>query len=76
MANLTISVEDSLLKAARMRALALGTSVNAVLREYLEAFAGVAPERSAAVADLLDLSRAAESRRGERSWTRDELHER
>lgn len=41
MANLTITVDDRLLKQARMRALEDGTSVNALLRSYLERYAGV-----------------------------------
>lgn len=76
MANLTISVDDETLQRARLRALEQGTSVNALLREHLEAFAGRRSAREAAVAALLDLSRRAESRRGARTWTRDELHER
>lgn len=40
MANLTITIDDELLKRAQRRALELNTSVSALLREYLEAFAG------------------------------------
>ncbi len=40
MANLTISVDDVLLKRARIKALKNVTSVNALLREYLEAYTG------------------------------------
>ena len=40
MANPTIAVDDGTLKKARMRALGEDTSVNAVLREYLEEYAG------------------------------------
>lgn len=76
MANLTITVDDDLLKKARMRALAQGTSVNAVLREYLEAYTGIKQTRSEAIEDLLALSQKVTSRRGGRSWSRDELHER
>ena len=36
MANLTITVPDEILKSARRRALEQGTSVNAVLRDYLQ----------------------------------------
>jgi hypothetical protein len=36
MTNLTITVDEQTLKRASMRALEEGTSVNAVLREYLE----------------------------------------
>ena len=39
MANLTITVDEDILKRARMRALEEGTSVNALLAEYLTRFA-------------------------------------
>jgi plasmid stability protein len=76
MANLTITLEDDLLKQARIRALEQGTSVNAVLRDYLEAYAGTRLVREEKLKDLLRLSQTATSRRGEQTWTRDELHER
>ena len=76
MSNLTITVDDDVLKRARMRALENGVSVNAVLREFLEAYAGVRRTSHEAVADLLQLSQRGGSRRGGHSWTRDELHER
>ena len=74
--NLTITVDTDLLKRARIRALQEDTSVNAVLRQFLEAYAGVGERRRDAVADLLALSDAATSRRGSERWTRDELYER
>jgi hypothetical protein len=57
--------------------LSQGTSVNALLREQLEAFAGT-PEAQQAVAELLDLARGAASSSGPqgRRWRRDDLHER
>jgi hypothetical protein len=77
MANLTITIDDELLKRARLRALERNTSVNALLREYLEAFAG---EQSgmAARKRFVAIARAASSRSGGkgRAWSRDELHER
>lgn len=76
MANLTITIDDALLRRARMRALEQGTSVNALLREYLVAYAGSAQLQEHALADLLALSSAATSRRGGAAWNRDELHER
>lgn len=76
MANLTITTDEETLQRARLRALEQGTSVNALLRDYLEAFASGRSARESAMASLLELSRNAESRRGERTWTRDELHER
>ncbi len=45
--NLTITVDDEVLRRARIRALSQGTSVNAVLREVLESYAGSEVEAAA-----------------------------
>jgi hypothetical protein len=45
MSNLTITVDEATLKKARIRALTEGTSVNEVLRKFLEAYAGVSAEQ-------------------------------
>ena len=74
--NLTIVVDDDILKRARIRAIQENTSVNAVVREYLTAYAGADRHRSEACERLLALSRSCKSRRGGGAWTRDELHER
>jgi hypothetical protein len=74
--NLTITVDDDILKRARLRALQEDTSVNAVLRSFLEAYAGAAVREQAAIADLLRLSLESTAARGEATWSRDELHER
>lgn len=76
MANLTIAVDDGLLRRARIRAAERRTSVNAVLREHLAAWVGAGEERDRAVASLLERSKRARSGRGSGRWTRDELHER
>jgi len=77
MANLTIAIDEQLLKKARMRALEDGTSVNALLRAYLERYAGSA-DATEALARFVRLARqsAATSGPGGRTWTRDELHDR
>jgi len=77
MANLTITIDDELLKRARLRAIERNTSVNALLREYLEAFAGeesglVVRKRIAARART---ARSSSGARG-RNWSRDDLHDR
>ena len=77
MANLTITIDERLLKQARMRALEDGTSVNAVLRDYLARYAGVG-DTAEALAGFGRLARrvgASSGPRG-RTWTRDELHDR
>jgi hypothetical protein len=76
MANLTISIEDEVLKQARLRALAEGTSVNALVREYLERFTAVNTRRQTAAEKILAVSAQASSRRGQASWTREDLHAR
>ncbi len=76
-ANLTLTIADDLLLRARIRALEQDTSVNALVRDYLERFAG----GSAADQGLRSfLERAAASNAGSgpegRTWTRDELYDR
>ena len=74
--SLTITVEDEILKRARMRALEENTSVNALLRKYPESYAGTTRRRRRALESLLHLSRTTRAGRGAAGWTRDELHER
>jgi len=76
MANLTITVDEEVLKRARLRATEQGTSVNAVVRHYLEQYAGTRSAQEQALGNLMKLSDQARSKRGRRTWTRDELHER
>lgn len=73
--NLTITIDDELLRRARIRALTQGTSVNAVLREFLQSYAGSDAE-SAARARLAQLARTstASSDPGGRTWTRNEIY--
>jgi plasmid stability protein len=76
MANLTITIDDEVLKRARLRATEQGTSVNALVRQYLEQYAGSRSAQEQALAKLLALSKQASSKRGRRTWTRDDLHNR
>lgn len=81
-ANLTLSVDDEVLKRARIRALEQGTSVNAILAERLQAFARENEEQSRATQALVDLAKlnrraAGRVRRGRtKRWSREEIHER
>ncbi len=76
MGNLTVTIDDEVLKRARLRATEQGTSVNAVVRAYLEQYAGTRSAQEQALVKLLALSEEASSKRGRRKRTRDELHER
>jgi plasmid stability protein len=76
MANLTIALDDDLLQKARVRAAELGTSVNAVLRDYLEEWTARKEARRRAIESFVEASRRSKASSGGRKWTRDELHER
>jgi hypothetical protein len=73
--KLTLSVDEGTIQKARQRAEALGTSVNQLVREYLERLAGEAdPEQDAA--EFERLSRSARGNSHGWKFNRDELHER
>lgn len=76
MTNLTITVDEQTLKRARIRALQEDTSVNAVLRSYLEEYSGVRQERREAGRRLLELARnSGAGSGGEGLPKREELYE-
>lgn len=75
MANLTLSLEDSLLQQAREAALRDHTSVNALVRDYLSRYVDAKRRRFEAL-DTLDAIAARSDSRSDKNWSRDELHER
>ncbi|MFL6195041.1 MAG: DUF6364 family protein [Thermoanaerobaculia bacterium] len=77
MIDLTIKLNEDVLESARKRALEQGTSVDEVVRNYLECYAGSEPEKQRrAIESLLDLSSKVRSGSGGRMWTRGELYDR
>ena len=71
--NITLSVDEKTVARARKRAEAMGTSLNQVIRDYLQKLAGGDdPERS--IEEFRRLSGTGDSR----GWrfNRDEIHER
>jgi predicted transcriptional regulator len=76
--NLTITIDDETLRRARMRARSENTSVNAVVRDFLEDYA----DRKTAAREATDriLATARRSTAGSgtqgRTWTREDLYER
>ena len=73
--NVTLSVSGEILEKARKRAEAMGTSVNQLVREYLEQIAGEID----AEADAKEFERLSRSSQGDsQGWrfNRDELYER
>lgn len=77
MSNLTLSIDDDLLKRARICALERDTSVNALVRNYLARLVSRGSEHSAMAGFLAFADSAhASSGPGGRTWTREQLHER
>ena len=77
MANLTITVDEETVKRARIRALEEGTSVNALLRGYLEEYSGVRRERREAGRKLLELAKSSGMSSGGKGLPkREELYDR
>ena len=77
MANLTITVDDAVLKRARIRAIERGESVNQYLAqrvlEYADADAEIARRQEAALR-FVALSRELSGSSDGRGWTREELY--
>lgn len=75
MANLTLTIDERLLKRARMRALEEGTSVNAVVREFLGHYVGEQPG-AIGLHGFVEAARASTAGSGPagRSWRRDDLY--
>ena len=73
--NVTLSIDDEVIQQARRRAEAMGTSVNQLVREYLDQFVGKTDPRADA-AEFERLSRAAQGNAHGWNFNREELHDR
>ena len=76
MANLTLKVDDQVLLHARIRALEEGTSVNELVRKYLETFAVSREEPIRAMRGILRIAAVSQSGSGGRKWKREDLYDR
>ena len=77
MANLTLTIDEDVLRRARIRALEENTSVNAIVRQFLEAYAARDKDLERIKQEILEMarqSRAASGPKG-RTWTREDLYE-
>jgi hypothetical protein len=74
--NLTLTVEEDLLLAARKIALDRRTSVNQLVREFLLSLVEMSGRRRIARACLEEISERGVVEIGEKTWTRDSLYER
>lgn len=77
MTNLTLAVDEHVLRRARIRAMQQGTSVNALVRDYITRLAGES-EAGEGVTQFLQIVTGAGASSGSRgrSWNRDDLHDR
>ena len=75
-ANLTLAIDDDLLKRARIRAVQEGTSVNSVVRAHLAAYADTVGPRNAAQR-FVDIARdhPGTGARTDRTWTRTDIYQ-
>ncbi|MGQ0619370.1 MAG: hypothetical protein ACT4QA_05550 [Panacagrimonas sp.] len=82
MGNLTLAIDDESLKRARIRALEMGTSVNQLVRDYIEGLGApaTAPDYEAVrrFDELLELCRKGGFGNGGKpyNWTREEINDR
>ena len=74
--NLTIRLDEDLLKAARRIARAKNTSVNQLVREHLEELVRRTDPQKTALAEIEEIFRTRRSQIGPITWTRDDLYER
>jgi metal-responsive CopG/Arc/MetJ family transcriptional regulator len=76
MKNVTIALDEKLLREVRRIAADRSTTLNSMIRGFLEELA----ERESGVAKarrrIVELCRETQAEVGPRTWTRDELHER
>jgi hypothetical protein len=76
MKNLTLRIEEDILAKAREIASEHTTSVNALVREYLNDLVRHKSRREIARKELSELCRGSTAMIGDGSWTRDDLHDR
>jgi hypothetical protein len=73
--NVTLSVDDEVLTRARELASRRGTSLNQIIRDYLQELASdLSPDEILVELNALWSTSTADS--GGKRWTREELHER
>jgi hypothetical protein len=74
--NLTLALDDNLLRAARKAAIDRNTSVNQLVPDFLSRLVRETDRQEAALARLEDIFRVDRIQVGRRTWKRQDLHER
>jgi hypothetical protein len=74
--NITLSVHQSTLKTVRRLAAQRDTTVNGLVRKYLEELAGQSKQRANARRELVKFIPKVRTKIGSIRWSREELHAR
>ncbi len=76
MKNITLSVDENVLAAARRHAAERDSTVNALVRDYLTKLAAHENRADRARARMRQLSEQSTGRLGKKTWFRADLHDR
>jgi hypothetical protein len=76
MTNVTLSIDEKVLRQARILALQEGTSLNAVIREFLKDYIGDKKHYQQVTRRILQQAEQSQYNSGGLKWTREALHER
>jgi hypothetical protein len=76
MKNMTLRVEEPVLRQARKIAAEHSTSVNALVRQYLKNLVSKDHRRKQARQEFLMLCEESQSRMTQKNWTREDLYDR
>ena len=74
--NITLSVDESVLRKVKVLAAERRTSVNALVRDYLSSLVAKKSTEDEAREALLKLIRETEADMGEQKWNREALYDR
>lgn len=76
MTNLTISIDEAVVRQARVRAIQEGTSVSAKVRDFLAAYAQGGQAQQHAAQAFIDAARSSRANTAGQRWQRADAHER
>ena len=74
--NITLSVDEAILRTVRRYASGHDTTVNGLVREYLTLVAQREDNAANALSRIRELSNRSTARTGKKAWDRDDLHDR
>ncbi len=76
MKNITLSIDETILDDVRVYAAKRGTTVNALVREYLNSVAKLEDRKDRARRRIRELSEKSTAEVGPVSWKREDLYDR